>query len=76
MHVVADTDQLVADGVITQPQAEEIRARARDTMVTLAVNTLLCAGIIAATAGFIFWLADALSVAVLGGLMLAAACWC
>ncbi|KAJ54698.1 membrane protein [Actibacterium mucosum KCTC 23349] len=71
MHVVADTDQLIADGVITQPQADEIRARARDTMVTLAVNTLLCAGIIAATAGFIFWLADALSVAVLGGLMLA-----
>ena len=71
MHVVADTHQLVADGVINRAQAKEIQARARDTMVTLVVNAVLCAGIIAATAGFIFWLADALSVAVLGGLMLA-----
>lgn len=71
MHAIADTDKLIADGVITAAQADEIRARARDTMVTLSVNAVLCAGIIAATAGFIFWLADALSVAVLGTLMLA-----
>ena len=71
MHAIADTDQLVADGVIDAAQAQEIEARARDTMVTLAINAVLCFGIIAATGGLIFWLADALSVALFGGLALA-----
>ena len=70
MHAIADTDQLVTDGVINPVQAREIEARARDTMVTLAINAVLCFGIIAATGGLIFWLADALSVAVFGGVAL------
>ncbi|MDQ2089828.1 hypothetical protein [Marimonas arenosa] len=72
MHVVADTETLVADGVITQDQACEIRARGRQAMMTLAINTFLTFGILAATLGLIFWLADALTVAVFGLVMLAA----
>ncbi len=68
MHVVADTETLVADGIITTPQAAEIEARSRQTMVTLGINTILCLGILSATGGLIFWLQDALAVAICGGL--------
>ncbi|MEO0748385.1 MAG: hypothetical protein AAFZ10_08410 [Pseudomonadota bacterium] len=71
MHAIADTQQLLSDGVITQDQKREIEARARETMVSLAINAVLCFGIIAATAGLIFWLADALYVAVFGALAFA-----
>ena len=70
MHAIADTKTLVEESVITADQAREIEARARQTMVALAINAVLTAGIIAATGGFILWLADPLSVAVLGSLML------
>lgn len=71
MHAIADTDRLVADGVISGDQARRIEARAREAMVNLAINAILCLGIVAATAGLIFWLADAVSVAVFGALALA-----
>ncbi|MBO9453327.1 hypothetical protein J7426_23915 [Tropicibacter sp. R16_0] len=70
MHVVADTTALVEDGVLTSEQALEIETRSRDVMIKLAVNAILCFGIIAATAGFIFWLANAVAVAITGVLML------
>ena len=70
MHAIADTKSLVADGVIDARQAREIEVRARETMVALAINAILCFGIVAATAGLIFWLANAASVAVFGGLAL------
>lgn len=70
MLSLADTRSLVADGVITEAQAREIEVRARGLAVTLAINTLLSAGIIAATGGMIFWLADATAVAVSGTLLL------
>jgi hypothetical protein len=66
MHAIADTTKLVADGIITQDQAAEIETRARTAMVTLGINTLLCLGIFASTAGLILFLADAVSVAVFG----------
>mgnify|MGYP001821323815 CR=1 FL=1 len=68
-HVV-DTNRLVLDGVIDRAQATEIASRSRETMVAIVANTVLCAGIIAATFGLIFWLADALAVAVAGALFL------
>lgn len=71
MHVIADTRQLRADGVIDAAQAREIEARAREAMVALAINSVLCFGIVAATAGLIFWLANAVSVALFGALALA-----
>ena len=71
MHTIADTNMLVEEGVITRSAARIIEVRARNTMVALAINTLLCAGILAATFGLIFWLADAAAVAVTGVLMLA-----
>ena len=70
-HVV-DTDKLVADGVIDVAQSAEIIKRSRALMVSLAINTILCFGILAATLGLIFWLADALSVAIFGFVALAA----
>ena len=72
MHAVADTDRLVADGIITQAQAAVIESRARETMVALAINKLLSGGIIAATGGVVLWLQDALAVALTGTLALAA----
>ena len=71
MYYVAQTDQLVADGVINPAQANEIQSRARAAMIALCVNALLIAGIIAATLGLVFFLASAMSVAVCGGLFLA-----
>lgn len=72
MHVVADTESLVADGVISEAQAQEIRARGQQAMVALAINSILGFGILAATGGLIFWLADALAVAVSGLILLGA----
>ena len=66
MHVVADTTTLVADGIITSNQAEVLKQRSRQVMVGLAINTLLCLGILSATGGLIFWLKDALAVAICG----------
>ena len=72
MHVVADTKRLVAEGVITDAQAGELIHRSRETMMALAINAILSFGILAATLGMIFWLADALAVAVTGLLLLGA----
>ena len=69
-HVV-DTNSLLTEGWLSEAQAQEIARRSRETMVALAVNAVLTAGIIAATFGLIFWLADALAVAVCGALSLA-----
>lgn len=66
MHAIANTEQLVADGIITSAQATTIEARARETMVYLAINSLLCLGISAATGGFILWLGSPASVAATG----------
>lgn len=70
MHSLADTTKLVSDGIITADQAREIEARARETLVSLSINSLLGAGILAATGGMIFWLANATAVAVAGVLLL------
>ncbi len=68
MYYVAETRALVADGVIHSDQAQEIERRARAAMVALVINSLLIGGIIAAALGLVFWLADPMSVAVVGGL--------
>lgn len=70
MHSLADTRSLVADGVISPEQARIIESRARGIIVSLAINAILCFGILAATGGMIFWLADAVAVAIAGTLLL------
>ena len=70
-HVV-DTDKLVSNGVIDVAQSAEIIKQSRALMVSLTINTILCFEILAATLGLIFWLADALSVAIFGFVALAA----
>lgn len=72
MHTLADTRQLALDGIITEEQARLIDARAREAMVAMGINTLLGAGILAATLGTIFWLASASAVALFGSVLLAA----
>ncbi|WP_281981577.1 hypothetical protein [Thalassorhabdomicrobium marinisediminis] len=69
-HVV-QTDQLVSEGILTADQGAIIASRSRRVMVSLAINTVLSIGIIAAAAGFIALLADAFSVALLGAVFLA-----
>ena len=72
MYFVADTGALVAQGVLTPAQADVIKKRSREAMVALALNCLLIGGIIAATFGLVFLLADAVLVAVWGSLSVAA----
>jgi hypothetical protein len=70
MHAIVDTKRLVSDGIIADRQARTIEARAREAMVFLAANFLLCAGIVAATGGFIIWLGSPSTVSVSGLLFL------
>ncbi|WP_138466818.1 hypothetical protein [Poseidonocella sp. HB161398] len=72
MFVIADTERLVADGVLTAPQAAELESRARASMVELAAGLLLSFGILAAAGGVIFWLRDAIAVALCGSAAVAA----
>ncbi|WP_179379920.1 hypothetical protein [Jannaschia marina] len=72
MYYVADTTRLAAEGVLTEPQIAVLRAQARETMMKLAVHTLLIGGIIATTCGLILWLAAPLPIAFCGGLALLA----
>jgi len=69
-HVI-NTEQLVAEGLLNQAQATEIARRSRETMLALVVNIVLTVGIIAASLGFVFWIADAFGVALLGAAFLA-----
>jgi uncharacterized membrane protein (Fun14 family) len=71
MHYVVNASAMLAEGVLTPGQIEVIRKRSREAMVMLAINTLLCSGILAAALGFVFYLADAAAVAVTGALFLA-----
>jgi hypothetical protein len=71
MHYLADTDTLSRDGIITADQAREIELRSRSAMLALVINTVLCAGILAATFGLIVVLADPVAVAVFGTFALA-----
>ncbi|MBL4915954.1 hypothetical protein [Szabonella alba] len=71
MPDLVNTEDLVREGVLSAEQARIIAARSRSAMVALGVNALLCAGVLAAALGFVFWLADPVAVAVLGGLFLA-----
>jgi hypothetical protein len=68
-HVI-QTEALIKEGVITSDQGAIIARRSRQVMVSLVINSVLCFGIIAAAAGFIGLLADALAVAIVGGLFL------
>lgn len=70
MFVVADTEKLIADKIITSDQAQELKTRSRETMVSLTINMILCFGILSATGGLIFWLASPMSVAICGLLFL------
>ncbi len=70
-HVI-NTNQLLAEGLLNEAQATEIARRSRDTMLALVVNIVLTAGIIAASFGFVFWIADPFGVALLGAAFLAA----
>ena len=69
-HVI-QTEALIEEGIITSDQGDIIARRSRQVMVSLVINAVLCFGIIAAAIGFVFWLADALAVAIVGGLFLA-----
>ncbi len=66
MPYLADADALVADGIITLAQAQEIALRSRSALVALAINALLCAGVLAATLGLVAYLGEPVPVAVFG----------
>lgn len=73
-HVV-QTEALVAEGILTPDQGDIIASRSRQVMVSLAINAVLCGGIIAAALGFVVWLGNAFAVALVGGLFLAGGAW-
>ncbi len=70
-HVV-QTEALIAEGILTADQGAIIARRSRQVMVSLVINAVLCLGIMAAAIGFVFWLANAMAVAIVGALFLAA----
>ena len=70
MTQVINTKLLLEEGLLNEAQAAEIMRRSRETMLALVANIVLCAGIIAASLGFVFWIADALGVALLGAAFL------
>ncbi len=70
MAQVIQTQQLLTEGILNEAQAAEIMRRSRDTMLALVVNIVLTSGIIAASLGFVFWIADAFGVAMLGAAFL------
>ena len=70
MTQVINTKLLLEEGLLNEAQAAEIMRRSRETMLALVVNIVLCAGIIAASLGFVFWIADAFGVALLGAAFL------
>lgn len=74
MHYVVNTGAMMAEGLLSPDQGAIIKARSRAAMVALAVNSVLCAGIMAAGLGFVFWLADAAMVTVAGMLFLLVGC--
>lgn len=68
-HVI-QTDALVSEGILTTDQGIIIAQRSRQVMTSLAINSVLCFGIIAAAGGFIGFLGDAFAVAIVGALFL------
>lgn len=72
MAILTDPDKLIAQGYITQDIAEVMRQQARGLMVPMAINVILCFGILCATGGLIFWLTSPASVALVGGFLLGA----
>lgn len=72
MRYLADTDELVRDGVLTPAQAEEIARRAREDMVALAINIVLFTGILAVIGGMAAYLEDAAQFTGLGAVVTAA----
>ncbi|MDO9526480.1 MAG: hypothetical protein Q7J57_13245 [Gemmobacter sp.] len=71
MPHITDTDALVAEGILTAEHARIIKARSRQTMIALAINTLLAGGVAAAALGLVVLLADAAAVAATGAVFLA-----
>lgn len=69
MKYLADTEELIRDGILTVPQAEEIARRSREGMMTLAINIVLFAGILAVIGGMAAYLEDAAQLTGLGALV-------
>jgi len=68
MYYPVNVTKLKQEGVLTPDQADFIRHTSKQTMIMLAVNTLLCGGIVAAALGFVLFLANAVSVAIAGAM--------
>lgn len=72
MKYLADTEELIRDGVLTPAQAAEIASRSREAMIALAINSVLFAGILAVIAGMAAYLEDVAQLTLLGALVTAA----
>jgi len=66
MKWLLDVDALVAEGLITEDRAEDLRRRAKRDMTVMAIDLLLFAGMVAVIAGTSYWLDDAARIAVFG----------
>lgn len=71
MRLPVDVEALVRDGVIDAAQAGEMKRRAREDMVALAVNTVLFAGIAAVVGGTAALVTEPAALTALGGLVAA-----
>ena len=66
MKWLVDVDAAEAEGVITSNTAGELKRRAREAMVSYAINLALFAGIVMVIGGAVVWLDDRPALSVLG----------
>ena len=66
MKWLVDVDAAEAEGVITSNTAGELKRRAREAMVSYAINLALFAGIVMVIGGAVVWLEDRPALSVLG----------
>ncbi|MDK3018011.1 hypothetical protein [Pseudodonghicola flavimaris] len=66
MKYLADTEELIRDGILSEPQAAEIARRSREAMIALAINIVLFCGLLAVIAGMAAYLDDAAQLTLLG----------
>ncbi|MGI9523212.1 MAG: hypothetical protein ACR2PG_16370 [Hyphomicrobiaceae bacterium] len=66
MQWLVDLDRAVKDGTLTADGARELKQRARETMVSYAINLALFAGIVMVIGGTVTWLEDNIARSAIG----------
>jgi hypothetical protein len=69
MRWLVDLDTAVKDGTLTADTAQELKLRAREAMVSYAINLALFAGVVMVIGGTVVWIKDHTARAVVGSVL-------